>query len=123
MYFFRGQIQVTIPSFLFGIASGYYIMTYRVLSIKDKRYVPELTRKKSDSGKGHTAVIYFTHGEPEDYNPIGWINQFREFDEQKIKFIPFLVRPIFLYMLRKKYIHVGFSKHKKMHQRMMKSLE
>ncbi|MCC7571866.1 MAG: ferrochelatase, partial [Candidatus Methanofastidiosum sp.] len=40
-----------------------------------------------------------------------------------IKFIPLLIRPIFLYMLRKKYIHVGFSQHKKTHEKMMKSLE
>jgi len=94
-----------------------------LLSTKDKRVVPELIRKKEDLGDGHTAIIYFTHGEPEDYNPIGWINQFREFDQQKIKFIPFLVRPLFLYMLRKKYIHVGTSYHKKMHTQMLKSLE
>ena len=31
--------------------------------------------------KFDTAVIYFTHGEPETYDPIGWLNQFREFDE------------------------------------------
>ncbi|MCC7572584.1 MAG: hypothetical protein KO464_04245, partial [Candidatus Methanofastidiosum sp.] len=98
-------------------------MTVKILSMKDYRHVPELTREKGDKGKGHTAIIYFTHGEPEDYNPIGWINQFREFDEQKIKFIPLLIRPIFLYMLRKKYIHVGFSQHKKTHEKMMKSLE
>lgn len=122
-YAYRDALGIIILIFLPAIIAGYYLMTYKLLSTKDKRYVPELTRKKGDFGKGHTAVIYFTHGEPEDYNPIGWINQFREFDEQKIKFIPFLVRPIFLYMLRKKYIHVGFSKHKKMHEKMMKSLE
>ena len=123
VYIYRHALEFVILTFLIAIAAGYYIMAYKVLSTKDKRYVPELTREKGDLGKGHTAVIYFTHGEPEDYNPIGWINQFREFDEQKIKFIPFLIRPIFLYMLRKKYIHVGFSKHKKMHEKMIKSLE
>jgi len=123
VYIYRHALEFVILTFLIAIAAGYYIMAYKVLSTKDKRYVPELTREKGDLGKGHTAVIYFTHGEPENYNPIGWINQFREFDEQKIKFIPFLIRPIFLYMLRKKYIHVGFSKHKKMHEKMIKSLE
>lgn len=123
LYIYRADLGIIILAFLIAIVAGYYIMTYKLLSTKDKRYVPKLTRKKGDLGNGNTAVIYFTHGEPEDYNPIGWINQFREFDEQKIKFIPFLVRPIFLYMLRKKYIHVGFSKHKKMHERMIKSLE
>ena len=41
-----------------------------------------------------------THGEPETYDPIGWINQFAEFDEQKIPFVPLVARPIFLYRLR-----------------------
>ena len=108
---------------LFSILLGYYSSTVKLLSTKDTRFVPEIIRKKEDLGDGHTAIVYFTHGEPEDYNPIGWINQFREFDQQKIKFIPFLVRPLFLYMLRKKYIHVGTSYHKKMHTQMLKSLE
>ena len=29
-----------------AIVAGYYIMAYKVLSTRDKRYVPELTRKK-----------------------------------------------------------------------------
>ncbi len=124
IYFNRDEFGIVLTlSFLLSVLVGYNFMTYMVLSIKDKRHIPKLTRKKGDLGKGHTAIIYFTHGEPEDYDPIGWINQFREFDEQKIKFIPFLIRPIFLYMLRKKYIHVGTSQHKKMHTKMMQSLE
>jgi protoheme ferro-lyase len=72
---------------------------------------------------GHTAVVYFTHGEPETYDPIGWINQFNEFDEQGIPFVPLVARPYFLHRLRKGYLRVGRSNHRKMHQRMLKSLE
>jgi protoheme ferro-lyase len=68
-------------------------------------------------------VIYFTHGEPPTYDPIGWINQFREFDEQGIPFVPFLIRPIFAYQLRKHYLVVGKSNHRDMHARMLHSLE
>ena len=103
---------------------GGYAWTARgVLSREDDRPVPTLTRQRGDPGLGHTAVVYFTHGEPETYDPIGWINQFREFDEQKIPFVPFLVRPIFLYMLRQHYLIVGRSDHCRNHFQMLKSLE
>jgi protoheme ferro-lyase len=108
---------------VFAFILGYYIRAKQVLNVEDSRYVPELVRSKNDPGEGHTAVIYFTHGEPETYNPIGWINQFKEFDEQKIPFIPFPIRPIFLNILRKKYLQVGKSDHRKMHHLMIKELE
>jgi protoheme ferro-lyase len=102
---------------------GYVIQTRIFLSREDDRKIPLLTRQKGDLGSGHTAVIYFTHGEPETYDPIGWLNQFREFDEQNIPFVPFLVRPFFVYQLRKKYLQVGTSNHRKIHHQMMSSLE
>lgn len=103
--------------------AGYAWEARRVLSREDDRPVPALTRQPGDPGQGHTAVVYFTHGEPETYDPIGWINQFREFDEQKIPFVPFLIRPIFLYMLRQHYLIVGRSDHRKNHFQMLRSLE
>jgi sirohydrochlorin ferrochelatase len=106
-----------------ALVSGYALQARSVLSREDTRPVPVLTRQKGDPGAGHTAVIYFTHGEPETYDPIGWLNQFREFDEQKIPFVPFLARPFFIYQLRKKYLQVGTSQHRQGHQRMLRSLE
>jgi sirohydrochlorin ferrochelatase len=102
---------------------GFAAVTRAVLARDDPRPVPELTRTKGDPGLGHTAVVYFTHGEPETYDPIGWINQFNEFDEQKISFVPLLARPFFLYQLRKHYLIVGRSDHRQMHARMLESLE
>jgi sirohydrochlorin ferrochelatase len=72
---------------------------------------------------GHAAVVYFTHGEPELYDPIGWINQFNEFDAQGIPFVPFLVRPFFFAQLRQHYLLVGKSDHRSMHLRMLEALE
>lgn len=103
--------------------AGYWGMTKRFLARDDERPVPTLTRASSDIGKGHTAVVYFTHGEPETYDPIGWINQFREFDEQGIPFVPLLVRPFFVYNLRRKYLTVGRSNHRQTHLRMVRRLE
>jgi protoheme ferro-lyase len=102
---------------------GYALNAHRVLSSEDSRATPPLTRKKGDGGKGHVAVIYFTHGEPPDYSPIGWINQFRELDETGVKFVPYLARPFFLYMLRKAYMRVGQSHHRAEHTQMVRSLE
>ncbi len=121
---FRGKwlalVIILVAVFFIG---GYATMTQIILNTVDNRAVPTLTRSPSDPGDGHTAVVYFTHGEPENYNPIGWINQFNEFDEQKISFIPFLVRPIFFYQLRDHYVKVGQSNHRQGHKNMIKSLE
>jgi len=106
-----------------GFISGYLVSARIELGREDTRQIPPLTRQPTDAGLGHTAVIYFTHGEPETYDPIGWINQFNEFDRQKIPFVPFFARPFFLHALRKKYLKVGKSEHRMIHQRMIAALE
>ncbi len=105
------------------VIAGYVLAARRVLGRGDPRHVPALTRSPTDPGDGHTAVIYFTHGEPQTYDPIGWINQFREFDEQRIRFVPFAARPFFLYKLRAAYLKVGASQHRRIHSEMLASLE
>jgi sirohydrochlorin ferrochelatase len=117
------QLALAIPASIASILVGYAIATNVVLSRDDPRPIPEITRERQDPGLGHTAIVYFTHGEPETYDPIGWINQFKEFDEQGISFVPFLARPFFLYQLRKHYLIVGKSDHRSMHQSMLRSLE
>lgn len=106
---------------LFFLA-GYLINAKIYLSQKDPREIPQITRTKNQS-QGFTAVVYFTHGEPETFSPIGWLNQFREFDEDHIKFIPFVARPFFIYALRQKYLEVGYSHHRQEHINMLKNLE
>ncbi len=114
---------VTTGAALLGFLAGYAWMARIVLGREDDRPIPALTRQRGDRGEGHTAVVYFTHGEPELYDPIGWINQFREFDHQKIPFIPFPFRPFFLFALRQHYLIVGRSNHRRTHFQMLKSLE
>ncbi|MFO7680455.1 MAG: ferrochelatase [Chloroflexota bacterium] len=121
---FKGkQLPAAVMLSLLLFVSGYAATTSIFLSREDARFVPELTREPGDPGDGHTAVIYFTHGEPPTYDPISWINQFKEFDEQGIDFIPFLVRPYFVYLLRNAYLRVGESHHRQMHTQMLQSLE
>jgi hypothetical protein len=121
---FRGWgLVLAILSALSSVLAGYLLMARRVLGQEDPRPIPQLTRSKGDPGLGHTSVIYFTHGEPETYDPIGWINQFREFDEQGIAFVPLVARPYFLHRLREGYLRVGKSDHRRTHSQMLKSLE
>jgi sirohydrochlorin ferrochelatase len=123
LWFSGTEIAIAVALSLGFAFAGYVLMTRRFLSREDSRPVPELTRAKGDPGLGHTAVIYFTHGEPETYDPIGWINQFNEWDEQGVPAIPFLVRPYFFHRLRKKYLEVGKSHHRGEHAQMLRSLE
>jgi len=108
---------------LIFVLAGYWGMTWWLHHLKDTEPLPVLKRTTSDPGAGHIAVIYLAHGEPETYDPAGWLHTFNEFDESGVRFIPYLLRPYFLYALRKKYLTVGKSGHKQMHHKMMTSLE
>ncbi len=103
--------------------AGDLLMIKIILAREDPRPVPILTREPGDPGLGHTAIIYFTHGEPETYYPLGWINQFNEFDEQGIDFVPMIARPFFFNTLRNKYLEVGKSNHRSVHFQMLEKLE
>lgn len=121
--FRSGQRLVAIALSLGACAAGWYIMTAVVLNREDHRPMPELVREMGDPGDGHTAIIYLTHGEPPVYDPISWINQMNEFDEQGLRFIPFMARPFFFYRLRQSYLRVGKSDHRERHVAMLRSLE
>jgi hypothetical protein len=115
---------VALPLFLaiLFLVAGYLINTKIFLARHEDRSSGEVTRNP-DQNRGHTAIIYFTHGEPETYNPIGWLNQFRELDEQGVRFIPFFARPAFIYFLRQKYLEAGKSNHRQVHLQMVGKLE
>jgi len=119
----RYVFLLTFALAIAGALGGYVWQTRRFLSRVDERPLPPLTRASSEEPSGHTAVIYFAHGEPEQFDPTGWLNQFREFDEQGMSFVPFLARPFFIYLLRRKYLQVGLSRHHDMHRRMLEKLE
>lgn len=122
---FKGErlLPIALLVAIVAFLAGYVIRTETFLGREDDRPLPELAREKGDPGDGHTAVVYFTHGEPETYDPIGWINQFNEFDEQGIPFVPLVARPFFVHQLRNAYLKVGSSHHRQMHTQMLQSLE
>ena len=128
IYFFFtfSKVLMLVISIIFALvffSGGYATGTYQLMKMPDERGIPELKRSSNDPGDGHTAVVYFTHGEPTTFSPIAWVNQFNEFDEQDIKFVPFLARPLFVKSLRDHYLIVGSSNHVDIHKEMIKSLE
>jgi len=121
--FRRKELLVATALSLVLFLAGYAAATYQILSREDETPLPALTRQKGDPGDGHTAIIYLTHGEPETYSPMAWINTFRELDETDVPFVPWIARPFFLTQLRKEYLRVGQSHHRQGHLRMVQSLE
>jgi protoheme ferro-lyase len=108
---------------LVGFVAGYLIMNSIFLGQEEHRTLPPIVRGIDDPGDGHTAVVYFTHGEPAAYSPMPWIETFQELDADKASFIPIPFRPFFLMNLRNYYLVSGGSPHNKIHEIMIRSLE
>lgn len=100
--------------FLAGLLVGYLAANALFLRQEEIRELPTLTR--TDGGDGHTAVLYFTHGEPPGYSPLPWIETIREYDHDNVPFIPWVFRPLFFNQLRAEYFKAGGSAHNKLHQ-------
>ncbi len=101
---------------------GYLVTTRVFLSQSEDRSLPEVVRSTSDPGSGHTAILYYTHGEPQAYSPYPWLETFHELDKDKATFIPWPFRPAFFTNLRQYYLDLGGSAHVKVHQIMLHSL-
>lgn len=121
--FKRRRILLGIPMFMVFFLVGFLVSNSIYLSQEEHSELPAITRSLSDKGDGHTAVIYFTHGEPPAYSAMPWIETFRELDADGVSFIPTPFRAFFLYNLRSEYLMIGGSYHNKEHQQMIKSLE
>ncbi len=76
-------------------------------------------------GPGHTAIIYFTHGEPRTYDRAfsAWMHAIREMDETGVPFVPWPFRPFFFSKVRNEYFEVGGSFHNLIHARAMERIE
>ena len=121
--FFRGWALVADTGlWLILFIAGYLGATRFYLAKREDRKLPAITRPEGDPGKGHTAILYFTHGEPPAYNPMPWIETFHEMDNDGISFIPWPFRPFFLSNIRREYLAIGGSAHNKVHQIMLRSL-
>ena len=108
---------------LFG-AAGYCIACIVYLQAPGHEQVPVLAPAQASS-PGHTAVIYFTHGEPRTYEGSfeAWKHAIHEMDETGVPFVPWIFRPFFFKKVRDEYFEVGGSFHNLIHTRIMARLE
>lgn len=113
-----GGIALAVGFLLIGFLTANTIF----LNQKERRKLPEIVRAAGDLGDGHTAVLYFTHGEPPSYSAMPWIETFHELDQDGVSFIPKPFRAFFLYNLRREYLENGGSAHNKVHQIMLNEL-
>ncbi len=106
---------------LAGFSTGYVGANALFLAQEEERELPEITR--NDGGDGHTAILYFTHGEPPGYSAQPWIETIRELDHDNVPFVPWLVRPIFFNTVRNEYFEAGGSAHNKLHETFIDNLK
>ena len=119
----RGRMRlVAVGVVLAGVVVGYLGTTYAFLGSEEERDLPELAVPPPDQ-RDHPAVVYFTHGEPQAYSPMPWIETFRELDADGVSFIPTPFRPFFFQRFREEYLKVGGSPHNIVHEGMARSLE
>lgn len=115
-----GVLLVTVT--LVAFIGGYLGMNAMFLSQEEERELPAITRTENSLGDGHTAIIYFTHGEPLSYDPMPWIETMREFDHDKAVFIPHPFRAFFFYNFRSEYLQIGTSPHNQIHTGIVEKL-
>lgn len=95
------------------VLTGYSIGNAVFLAQTEVYDLPPIVR--TDGGDGHTAILYFTHGEPPGYDPMPWILTIQELDHDNVPFIPWFFRPLFFNTLRNEYLEAGGSPHNILH--------
>jgi protoheme ferro-lyase len=108
---------------LCGIA-GYFIACGVYLKASEHEGKPAISFSRAVSA-GHTAIIYFTHGEPRTYEGSfeAWKHAIHEMDETGVPFVPWPFRPFFFKKVRDEYFEVGGSFHNHIHARTMERIE
>lgn len=105
-----------------GFLVGYLAAAMTFLNLEEERHLPKLNPPPAEQ-RSHSAVIYFTHGEPPAYSPMPWVETFKELDADKVSFIPKPFRPFFFLKFREEYLKIGGSPHNFIHEAMAGSLK
>lgn len=121
-FFRKWELAADAALLLALFVTGYLSATLFYLAQTEEGELPVITRAEGDPGDGHTAILYFTHGEPPAYSPMPWIETFHELDKDGVSFVPWPFRPFFLSNVRREYLAIGGSAHNKVHQIMLHSL-
>ncbi len=118
---FRGRtIALATLLAIACILIGYTFGNALFLAQAEVQDLPAIVR--TDGGDGHTAILYFTHGEPPGYDPMPWILTIRELDHDNVPFVPWFFRPLFFNTLRNSYLEAGGSPHNILHQSFIDNL-
>lgn len=105
-------------------AGGYILACVVYLSVPEHEQDPAQALVRP-SMPGHTAIIYFTHGEPRTYEGSfeSWKHAIHEMDATGVPFVPWVFRPFFFQKIRNEYFKVGGSFHNLIHRRTMERIE
>ncbi len=96
-----------------GAAGGWAAASYAMLKEPDRTPVP--VAPVPVGAPRRIAVVYFTHGEPETYEPEPWVNMLYELDSTVPKFPPKPVWPFILGGIKRSFDDVTFSPHCRIH--------
>jgi protoheme ferro-lyase len=116
----RGASPATVGALVLGTAglvAGWTAASYRLLKEPDR--TPERVTPREPDAPRKTCVVYFTHGEPETYEPEPWVNMLFELDSTVDGFPPRPVWPFILGGIKKSFGVVGSSPHGRIHARTM----
>ena len=100
-----------------GFAAGWTAAAYLRLPEPDR--TPQRVAPIAPDAPRRRAVIYFTHGEPETYQPEPWISMLHELDSTVPGFPPKPVWPVILDGIKRSFAAVGTSPHGRIHAQTM----
>lgn len=120
----RGERTTTAACLLtgaLGAIGGWAAATYTALDEPDR--TPQRVADVAPTAPRRVAVVYFTHGEPETYEPEPWVNMLHELNSTVPGFPPKPVWPFILGSIKRSFTQVGTSPHGRIHAQTMAAVE
>lgn len=118
-----GEVRPTAGALCLGAVGamlGWTAASYALLRAPDR--TPEAVAPVDLSAQRRVAVVYFTHGEPETYEPEPWVNMLHELDATVASFPPRPVWPFILAGIKSSFRSVGSSPHGRIHAQTMREV-
>lgn len=100
-----------------GLAGGWAATSYGCLKAPDRRAAR--VARLDPATPRRRVVLYFTHGEPETYQPEPWVNMLHELDATVPGFPPKPAWPAILAGIKRSFEVVGTSPHGRIHAQTM----
>jgi len=115
------EALIAVPLCVGLMVAGYVAGAFYMMRGRTKK-VSGITRPQDDPGKGHTAVVYVAHGEPDGYDPACLIERFGKMDEMDMDTVPLLSRPFYLSRVRRRCRKEG-GPDNQVHRRILERME